>query len=41
MKTLRCRHYSFKEVEQFTVENKVLDPSASNIPTSLARDVVP
>jgi len=37
MNTMSCRHYSLKEVYQFSLGNKVLDPPVSNIPTSLPR----
>jgi hypothetical protein len=40
MKTLRGRLYSFKQLTQFTMLNKVLDSLASNINDSLTRGIV-
>jgi hypothetical protein len=40
MKKLSGRQCSFKQVTQFSTQNKVLDPSASNIHHSLTRDAV-
>jgi hypothetical protein len=40
MKTLSGKHYSFKQVTQFPLQNKVLDLSASNIHPFLARDAM-
>jgi hypothetical protein len=37
MKTLKNIQYSFKQLTQFTVLNKVLDPLASNINDSLTQ----
>jgi hypothetical protein len=35
MKTLRARQYSFKQQTQIKLQNKVLDPLASNINDSI------
>jgi hypothetical protein len=40
MKTLRGRQYSFKQLTQFTMLNRELDPLASNIKDSLTRVAV-
>jgi hypothetical protein len=40
MKTLSGRQYSFELVTQFPSQNKVIDPSVSNIHLSLTRDAV-
>jgi hypothetical protein len=40
MKTLTGRQYSFKQLTQITVLNKMLDPLASNINDSLSRATV-
>jgi hypothetical protein len=40
MKTLNGRQYSFKEVTQFSLQKKVLDPPAPNIHLSLTREAV-
>jgi hypothetical protein len=39
-KTLSARQYSFKELTQFSSENKELDSPASNIDSFLTRQAV-
>jgi hypothetical protein len=40
MKTLRGRHYSFKQLNEFTLLNKLLDLLDSNINDSLTKATV-